>query len=435
MLQCSGCGGLVSEFAAHCGTCGSSVDEAIEIPEAAPDHPGVVRQDEPEAADGLPTLVRRRNTGYRIAFPAVAVLVVAAAITVGALVSSARKHLPASLKNLTGEVLVQSGTGDVLRFNPVTQRVDDQPLLERGAVLHPIAVSPDGTTILNSDGSEITVNDAGVSSRPTAIGRLLSNATSPAGSSPFADGGQALLLLTRSTPGPATATLASLADDRQVNLGVVDSAAGDAQSLGAFVSVPSLPSPPKLAQPANPDVAVELRSAGRPPSVLATTQQLNRDVGRPATTPVQLAVYPNSTGTAIAVVLNPLSPTNTDVPMVILDRQGDLLAAVGAQAGPIYRTPPIWSPGGHQVAYPTHTANGIALAITTETGSAEALRTPTRSARLAPCLWSPNSADVLCQSQTPTHHQWLYATPTVDRLIPAPSAGDPLAWITAPLAP
>ncbi len=102
--------------------------------------------------------------------------------------------------------------------------------------------------------------------------------------------------------------------------------------------------------------------------MLATSSQVNQYVGSLPSTPIQLGIYPDPSGDAIAVVLNPLTPITGNVPMVILNRQGHLLAALNEHDGPISGTQPIWSPNGRS-GYPTYTNTGAALAIATETGT------------------------------------------------------------------
>jgi hypothetical protein len=116
--------------------------------------------------------------------------------------------------------------------------------------------------------------------------------------------------------------------------------------------------------------------------------------------------------------------------MVVLNRQGRLLAALTDRNGPMYGAQPIWSPGGRQLAYPTYTTTGPSLAIVTDTGTAQDFSAPTPDTNFGQCMWSPNSTDVLCQSKEANHYHWLYATPSSETLIPASSPGTPLAWTT-----
>lgn len=439
MLQCAGCGEPVSEYAARCPVCKRSVEDAIEIPAPVSEQAkGAETAALPEPTDDREpdeTTVRSRSHRYGRATGVVAVLAFAVAVTAVVWASSSGSSRPGPLNGLVGRVLIESQTGAVSWVNPANGNGEAQ-LLDRGRRLTPIAVSPEGTTLLDSSGAEVTLQGERLVDRPTAVGRMLSNATLLAQPSAFADDDQAVVLLNRRTPGSgAVATLVSLRDGHQVSLGIVDSAAGDPQDRGAFVSVPSRPFRAQTADAAFSDVAVELLAAGGSPTTLITAQQVDQDVGWLPSTPVRLGVYPDPTGSSVAVVVNPLSPTTGDVPIVILTRQGGLLAALSDQAGPMYATRPSWSPGGHQLAYPTYNKTGIALAIGTETGTFERLPAPPSTNTIGPCIWSPDSTDVLCQSRLARHHRWLYALSNLNHLISGTSPGDPVAWVIPPLGP
>jgi hypothetical protein len=312
--------------------------------------------------------------------------------------------------------------------DPTDGKPSPRPPLAGLDTVDPVAVTSEGTTLLDSSGALITIGADRVIARSTALTQFLSGATSPAWPFPFADDNQAVLLLTRLDSQTATATLVGLSDGHRVDLGTVDRAGADPQGPGAFVSVPAGSGPPQSPRVTSGDARVELRAAGTAPVVLATASQLNRAVGWPPGTPVRLDVYPNPLGDAVAVVLNALDPHSGDVPMVILTRQGALLAALTGRAGPRSGSQPRWSPGGHQIAYPTLTTSGAALAIVTETGASEIYPAPTATT-FGPCIWSPASTDVLCQGRSRGHDHWFYATSTATRLLSTPSFGHPLTWL------
>jgi hypothetical protein len=434
MLRCSGCGELVSEFAARCPACHRGIDDAVEIPEPELSSPGspeapIVAETIPtdDPASSIPThrFTRRVRTGV-----VVAVLVLASAVSASLALSSSSGGAPAALRGLSGEVVVQSANGTFRWVDPTNDRELRLPPIARSGEPAPVAVSADGNTILYSYGALVSVAGTQFTTRPTSFSAVLPNATQPAPVMPFADQNQAVLVVTRATAGvPANASLIDVADGERTDLGLVDDAAGDPQSVGAFVSVPAELNEPQIVHAASPDTAVELRITGKSPMVLATAAELNRDVGRLSSATTHMEVYPSPTGDSVAVVLDPLTPTSGDVPMVVLNRQGDVLAAITDQSGPIYHRPLSWSPGGHQLAYPTYTTTGVALAIATETGTIYTLPAPAPNTTFGSCTWSPTSADVVCNSQTANRYQWLYALTITGRLVPAPSTGNPLAWI------
>ena len=434
MLQCAGCGRVVSEFAARCPACGQTTDDALDIAEPPAESAPHLPTSTPAEQVAIPVSAGHWSVGQLLGRWSVAAtaVVVVASVSAALLLSSSRSGAPSALKRLGGQVLAVSPTGAVVSVDPASGRRKQFPVLNSGPLM-PTAFSADGRTVLDTAGTVFNIEGTGIVAGSNAVSRVLSTATLPAPSMPFADDDRAVLVLTRSTAGaPATATVVSLADGRESDLGIVDTAGGDFQSTGAFVSVPAQLNQPRVAHAAGPDTRVELRVPGQSATTLATAEQLNQDLGSLPTTPVQLGVYPNPTGDAIAVVLDPLTRDDTDVPMVVLNRHGDLLAAFPQRLGPIYGSQPVWSPGGHQLAYPTYSKTGTAVAILTETGTVSDLPAPTPDTTFGSCVWSPTSADVVCQSRTAGTTKWLYAIPTSTSLITAASAGDPLAWVASP---
>ena len=120
------------------------------------------------------------------------------------------------------------------------------------------------------------------------------------------------------------------------------------------------------------------------------------------TRPVSLSVYPNPTGDAVAVVLAPLDPSAGNVAMVVLNRQGRLLGSFPKRLGPIDGSQIVWSPGGHQLAYPTYTNTGPALAVANRDGRGiQKLSRPSspyhlRCLRLVPRLDGPGLPEPNC---------------------------------------
>lgn len=431
MLECAGCGGLVSEYAARCPACGHTTDDARDIPDPPAESTSPLPDLTPADRPPIGQSVEPRTVAWWLRRPtlAAAAVVVAGAVAAGLLLSSGGSPVPAGLKSLGGQVLAVSPAGALVAAHPASGTRKRFPNLN-GGPFTPMAVSADGTRLLDAAGIVFNIAGDGITAGSNAVSKVVTNATSPAASMPFADHDEAVLVLTRSTAAsPAAAAVVSLVNGHETALGIVDAAGGDTQSMGAFVSVPAQLNQPHIGHPASPDTRVELRVAGRPPATLVTAAQLNEDVGSLPSTPIQLGVYPDPTGDAVAVVLNPLNPADHDVAMVVLTRQGGVLATFASQFGPIYRSQPVWSPGAHQLAYPTYTNTGAALAIANETGTVEDLPAPSPDTAFGPCVWSPTSVDVVCQGRTAAISQWLYATSNASRLITSHSLGVPLAWV------
>jgi hypothetical protein len=423
----------VSEYAARCPACRHSVDDAIELTDPTTKPDGAP---EPKPAASSPVefpshRFRSAAGSRRIRWVAGlgASVLLAGVSAIGLLIASGGGSSSPALASLSGDVVARLPSGVITWVDPIVGKVLKHPPLQGLDILDPVAVSSDGATVLDESGALFIIDSGRVVTRPTAVEELLSDSTSAVRPSAFADDNQAVLLLTRPKSGAATAAVIDLFDGHGVDLGVVDSAEADPQSLGAFVSEPAGPGSNAPTRTAGQDADVELRVAGAASVVLATASQLDRDVGWSPATQVRLDVYPNSIGDAVAVVLNPLTPEPGDVPMVILNRQGALLAALTDKTGPSTRSRPSWSPGGHQIVYPTFTTAGPAVAITSETGATVTYPAP-KETTFGPCIWSPASADVVCESRSAGHDRWLYVTRSANRLIPTPSFGNPLAWLT-----
>lgn len=443
MLCCNGCGGLVSEFAARCAACGRPVDDAVAVPEASvaeveplplaqePRSTSVVVTEENDSAGPQrgARLIRVGRTGTAVL---VFTVVALAASLTGFLLSSGGQSTPVELRALTGRVMAEPSPGVVLSVNPADGASEKYKFAGGAGVLTRIAISSDGRTIIDATGSVFEVKRTRIVKVSAVASVILSNSTTPAQSAPFADRNHSMLVVSRPIAGSAAqAILLRLSDGKTFDLGTVDNAGGDAQGLSAFASIPAQHQQPRMAHPIVADAEVDLLRVSGPPIRLATSSQLNVDVGSLPSIPIQMRVYPDPSGDAVAVVLDPVSPVSGNVPMVILDRQGHVLAALADRNGPIYGSTPAWSPNSQRLAYPSYGNSGAILAVSTESGIVGSYSLPGTSITFGRCIWSPNSIDVLCLSTLGGHLHWLYATPTTSALITGPSHGLPLAWTAA----
>jgi hypothetical protein len=418
MLLCSGCGGLVSEYAARCPDCGRGVDDAVEI-------------SEPPRSEVSP--VTRGVKNHMIApLLAAAVLVIGAAGIVVS-VRSGGPSVASGLRDLDGRIVAESPSGAIVRIDPAGGATTSYSLVGSRDGFSFIANSPDGTAWLDSAGDTVTFSGIKIAETPTAVQSQLTGTRSLAGSETFADKGQAVVVLTRAAFEASDAEVATLDGRFDSDLGPVDSAGGDPQTLGAFVSAPAPQRSSRVHGSAPADADVELREAGQSPKVLATSQRLNADVGLPGATPTELEVFPSPSGDAVAIVLSSLNPVETDAPMVILNRDGGLLAALTDWQGPMYGAQPVWSPGGRELVYPTRTPTGAAIAVTTVTGAVEALSAPSGTSGIGSCVWAPSSGGAVCDARRAHHDLWLYTSRSATRLIPESGRGRPIAWIASSL--
>ena len=415
MLQCASCGGHVSEFAARCPACGHGIEDAGAEVELSP-----YLEDEHPVPAFEPRPLRPRRLHYAVGLIAV-LLLVTGGVTAVLRPSSGQPKRIDGLRSLYGDIAAETPGGAVVSYEPATGRETRYILNGAPPRFRPVALSPDGTTWLGSDGVVLTVADGRVAHASVAVADGMPETAGPV-SDPFSDGDSGVVVMSRRTRvAPSEASVVDVRNGSSYDLGPAEAAAGDPQEMGAFVSAEGVTG-----------YDVELRRPGEAPQKLATAAQLAVDVGWNPDRPVRLAVYPSPTGEALAVVLTPLEAIGGDTPMAVLDRTGGLLAAIDDWRGPMYGARPVWSPGAHQLAYPTYTTSGPAVAVGTETGAFGTVSAPPESV-IGPCVWSVSSTDVMCQARTGNRAEWLYALPTSGRLLASRSAGRPVGWVGGPM--
>jgi len=477
VLRCGGCGAVVSDFAARCPSCRKSTNDAQAIPPQASDDredgapnapnapdapqpmepPPKPEQDtvedvpaygEPDHRPGLPgvegpgvdgpvarflPLGRRRRTAVTVATLAV----VGAAVGLGA--TAAAKHgststaaVLAGLK-LKGQVVSNAPNGTVVLTRPDGSHPVALPSLGTNGPAEPTTLTPslDGRYLATSQGDVISVLG-------WKLDRTAAPALFPAGATAqadaFADDDQALVILTPGPDSPVSGqvSVVSLATHRVIALGAAADAAGDPQSLGAFVSVAELPQPPGAGTGAGADVRIELVRADEPPLLLATAAQLDADLHQAADQPTSLAVFPDPTGNKIAVVVNPLDAGNSDAGIVVLDRGGRVLGVDQPALGPVQETQPAWSPDGKSLAYYMFGEKGGEIGVWKVGGRVFVRTAPDRGDSFLTCVWSPDGRDILCPAFFGTTNQstlWVLGSSTRGPLVEVPAPGVPEAWV------
>jgi hypothetical protein len=255
---------------------------------------------------------------------------------------------------------------------------------------------------------------------------------------PLTGGNRALIVKaeTKWQGSTSMALVATFTGHRLATLGLADNAAGDPQTLGAFVTVPVIDQPQLADAQAGinglVDDRVELVDVGRNPIVLATAGQLERDLGAPPTGPVNLAVYPDNDGQKIAVEVNPLGGPLANGGVVVLDRLGHVLGTVKPDQGPTEYTPAYWSPDSTALVYQTFSSVGTSLAVVNQqyqvaTQSLEA------GTSVNGCTWSPDSAWVVCLAVSPDVENWLLASndEALTPIYSVPARNRPVVWLAS----
>jgi len=340
--------------------------------------------------------------------------------------SSEGSALPAAARALEGRILAEGQDGTLFLSYPDGSHSTVLRPRAFGAGEKPLMVDMDEAVIaLSAD--KFADSDALAGTLP-AGSRIV-------GADPFANGAKAVVVVTGHTgPGFSSAvSVVTLTDHRTVSLGTANDAAGDPHGLGAFVTVASANQPkgfPPDGVSGLADSQVELRDSGSSALILATAAQLNRDINQDPNQPVNLTVFPDNNGGKVAVMLNPIGGGESNSSMVILDRNGHTLGAVGPGSGPTEYTTPYWSPDNTALAYATFGSVGTTLAVINGSYhiAAQPLQPTTSVGR---CAWSPDSAWVLCLAASTFTENWLLAS-NDDTLTPVyslPARGDPVVWL------
>ncbi|MGH9057761.1 MAG: hypothetical protein ACRDYY_18170 [Acidimicrobiales bacterium] len=388
----------------------------------------------------------RRNHPWLIVFLVVAAVWVAVTVSLQATrggKAQPGKALPGWVNSLPGHVVSVDQENALLLSAPDGSRVMFQPSPASFDTASGLVVSPDGRYITDSWGD--LLGTEGWRVVPNNIDSELDPSAQLA-AAPFSDGGRVLVSLSTGATAPgASAPVADVSlvwpsDHHVIPLGPADDAAGDPRTPGAFVTVAASPlEPGGLYERPVADSAVEVVDVGVPARTVVTSDMLNRDLRHPSATPVNLTVYPDPAGDKVAVVVSPVDSTQGAFPagiqggVVILDRSGHLIGVGPPLNGPGRwqdTSHPVWSPQGRSLVYAPLMASGSAIAEWT-TGGGFRTRPVADLATSASCLWAPNSAAILCPTDTgpgPGEH-WLVGRTNNGRFVSVAAPGVPVAWV------
>jgi hypothetical protein len=259
----------------------------------------------------------------------------------------------------------------------------------------PPVVSADGKYLVSpAMGELISLADP---AKPAKIKNALSFSanSSPWLTNPFANRDTSLIVQAMVYTSPvatARTSVQSVATGGTVSLGIADSAAGDPQRAGAFVSVP-MPGLRPPADEATPDTRLELREAGAPTRILATAARLGHVLGIKAVNAITLTPVPNPQGTMVAVEVRPAKRHGSSG-IVVLSRTGKVL---GSQSAGTAGIPAMaWSRTGASLAYIGLGTYSPELTQWTIGGQSTTGMFPVGTGRVGRCVWSPDGLSVLC---------------------------------------
>ncbi len=371
--------------------------------------------------------------GGRRGLVAVGIVALVAAAILVMEVASPSKHgprgpaLPAAVRALGGRVVAEDPNGILYLSHPDGSH---STVLRAGPF-----EDGDQPAVVDTDRAVVALRGGRLAESRDVLAGALPPGTSVVARDPFSNGAKAVVVTAKDPPPTmgSVVSVVTLADHHTVSLGAADGAAGDPRALGAFVTVAATHQPgglPPTGLNGLADTQVDLRDSGRPAELLATAAQLDGYVDQNPGEPVNLSVFPDHDGGKVAVMINPIGEEETNSPMVILDRHGQVLGAVGSAAGPTEYTAPYWSPDDTSLAYATFGSVGTSLAVLNGSNhiAVQALQ-PTSS--IGACAWSPDSTWVACLATSPSIDGWLLAR-NDDSLTPistVPGRGTPLLWI------
>lgn len=294
-----------------------------------------------------------------------------------------------------------------------------------------VSASLDGRYLSLGNGQVAVVrNGAPLAGYPAKV--PLSSLIIPAWPDSFANHDRDLIMLAssgRSYSADNPVSVVSIASGMSRSLGVADSAEGDPEAAGAFVSVAAGLVPSANVQQVSPDSRVERRDTGRPAVVLATARELDRELGLARNFAVALSAYPDPAGDKIAVEVSPISGSAAGI--VVLDRTGRVLGTARTPFG-VYGIP-AWSPSGATLAYASTGNNGAGVFIWTIGGqNVNRPLPPTVSGGggFGACVWSPDGKSLLCDTGVPGQLYWVVVRASGGAVgAPVNAPGVPLAWL------
>jgi hypothetical protein len=218
-------------------------------------------------------------------------------------------------------------------------------------------------------------------------------------------------------------SLQALATGRSVSLGTGDNVSGDPARPGVFTSVAAPIHPTASANQVFPDSRVELRDAGRARVTLATTAQLDRALHLPPGAQAALLPIADPAGDKVAVAVQPTSAAARPG-AVVMTRTGHVIQAFTGLSGLIM---PVWAPSGKSLAFAT--SGPQAQLYIWGSGRTERVRLP--AGQYGSCVWSPDSAWILCpeQASSVSGHTWLLASSDGSTTVHTSGPGFPIAWL------
>ncbi len=328
----------------------------------------------------------------------------------------------------------------------------------------PVA-SSDGRYLVNLEGQLVTMGPAG----PTSVSNLAERAGLTAaaqaagyqwGRATFADGSRYVVATACDSTSSGNQSLVSwvahlipAVGGQQRALGTITDSAGDPESAGALVSVPTSTSAASSQFECNgpeaaADKAIELLRPGQTPRTIVTAAALTGALGWPRGTAALLYAFPSPGGSSLALDVaaeNPQPATGTTMreEIVVVTRTGQILTAVPVPAG----TGQVqWSPDGQQIAS-CQASRKVPSSVTVWAvgrGKGIAARTIALPGHhdlgCTQLLWSPDGSQLIYAAQSTTNgltqadnlqRGWTVIDLRSGRVHDVTAPGQPAAWLPA----
>ncbi len=296
--------------------------------------------------------------------------------------------------DFNGVVVAETSSGELSLTDLRTGKED--LLKGAGKFGRTVAVSADDKFLMDpGSGKVLSLTDE---LHPVTVPNQLSFAPNTMASYPWSDHDSYVLqlppALSYGYTGNGDATLESVHTGATIDLGVGDTAAGDPQQAGAFLSVPTSGTPPATSNKQGPDSQLVLADAGASTHVLATSAALTHELGFAPGTAVTIQPVVNPQGTMVAVEVAADNKAQSPSGIVVLGRSGQLLGAAPITGGG--STVISWSTAGTSLAFVSASASGLDLVQwKIDTKAMTRTRVPERYFA-DQCVWAPDDTAVLC---------------------------------------
>ncbi len=316
----------------------------------------------------------------------------------------------------------------------------------------PVA-SSDGRYLVNQEGQLVTMGPAG----PTSVSTLTQPVAAQTSGSAwmdasFADGSRYVeatecYAQNSGTTQSWVADLVPTVGGPDRVLGTVTDSAGDPASAGAFEAAPTSPwsatsGDECWGQQQVSDKALELLQPGQAPHTIVTAVELDRVLGVPPGTSLQLSALPSPDGGLLALNVTVGTPLTVGEALaarhdlIMMTREGKVVADIRLPAGTGTER---WSPDGHQIAFGEVTGTASSVTVWAVGRQSRTITLPGRhDIWCDQLLWSPDGGQLIYAAQVTEkgltqadrlQHGWTVINLRTGQVHDVTAPGQPAAWL------